>query len=489
MATADASQTGLVWFKRDLRLTDNPALHAAVRSGRPLILLYIRDDDRAISLSPGRASDWWLHQSLDALTSQLGRAGGDLILRSGKAEAVISEICRDYDVAEVFWNQSELPWIDDRDRAIAHTLVDQKIKPRVFRSSILLDHARVLTKSETPFKVFSAFWRAASRDFSPADPLPAPDHLSTLDGVASDRLADWSLCPENPNWASAFPEHWTPGEDGARARLKLFLDAAVNRYAEHRDRPDIDGTSRLSAHLAFGEISPRLVWHALSTALEAGASQEQVDKYRAELGWREFAYYLFHHFGDLRRKNFNPAFDAFPWREDAEALRRWRFGQTGIPMVDAGMRQLYGSGWMHNRVRMITGSYLVKHLGLHWKDGMAWFEDTLVDADPVVNAVSWQWVAGSGADAAPYFRIFNPVSQGEKFDPAGDYVRNWVSEINRLPKASIHQPWMAPPLTAIEAGLRLGETYPEPLIDLKEGRQRALDSYAIAKETHAAKKV
>ncbi|MBR9826821.1 MAG: deoxyribodipyrimidine photo-lyase [Alphaproteobacteria bacterium] len=483
MATADASSTSLVWFKRDLRLSDNPALTAALKSGRPLILIYIRDEEERYGLTTGAAADWWLHHSLRDLSDHLRALDSQLVLRSGDPKALIPEICQRFQVEEVFWNQSEIPWIDDRDRELAHALIAADVKPRVFRSSLLTDLNSVLTKSKTPFKVFSAFWRTASKALSVSHPLPAPSVLPTVQGLTSEDLDDWQLCPANPNWAEEFSEHWRVGEHAAQTRLNSFIGNALQDYSEHRDRPDIDGTSRLSPHLAFGEISPRQVWTALETALMNGLPAPQVEKYRAELGWREFAYYLFRHFGDLRQSNFNPVFNAFPWRDNDSALLRWQEGQTGVPMVDAGMRQLWRSGWMHNRVRMIVASYLVKHLGIDWRAGMAWFEDTLVDADPVVNAASWQWVAGSGADAAPYFRIFNPVSQGEKFDPDGRYVGQWVKEIAGLPKRFAHKPWESPPLTLIEAGVRFGDTYPEPIIDLKAGRENALASYAVAKST------
>lgn len=465
MATAAASAPALVWFNRDLRLADNPALHAAVKSGRPLLLVYIRDHDPLLRLSPGAASEWWLRHALAALQSAVRARGSELHLLSGDTASILQLICKRLNIREVYWNQTAMPWIDQRDRNIGHALLRKGIQPRVFRSTVLLDPEVIRTKSGSPFKVFSAFWRVAVQAYTCAHPHPAPSRIQGSPGLPGDRLDDWAFLPQAPDWSRKFATFWQPGEEAAQVRLTEFIATALGNYKTERDRPDIDGTSRLSPHLAFGEISPRQVWHALDVALENGHPESAVEKYRAEIGWREFAYYLFHHFGDLRSDSFNPAFDKFPWVSDSAALDRWQRGLTGIPMVDAGMRQLWATGWMHNRVRMITASYLVKHLGIHWSEGMRWFEDTLVDADPLVNAASWQWVAGSGADAAPYFRIFNPVTQGQKFDPDGDYVRRWVDELASVPAPRIHEPETV-------AG------YPSPVIGLKEGREKALAAYA-----------
>jgi deoxyribodipyrimidine photo-lyase len=481
MATASATAPALVWFRRDLRLADNPALHAAAQSGRPLLFVYVREDDPALRLSPGAAADWWLHHSLTSLSGGLEDIGGRLTLRSGKAADIIPEIVRQAGVREVFWNRIEWPWLDARDRDIARALQDDDIKPRAFRAATLLDPASVLNKSGDPYKVFSAFWRAAQKDFEPRSPLPAPDRIKAADTIGSDALEDWQLLPRNPDWASGFSERWTPGEPAARKRLDSFLGDALSGYKETRDRPDLAGTSRLSPHLAWGEISPRAVWHRVQLQAERGKAYGATEKYLAEIGWRDFAYYLVHHFGDLREKNFDSKFDHFPWRENEDGLTAWQRGQTGVPMVDAAMRELWSTGWMHNRTRMIAASYLIKHLGCHWADGMRWFEDTLVDADPNVNAASWQWVAGSGADAAPYFRIFNPATQGEKFDPEGHYVRRWVPELAELPKRDIHAPWEASDGELAREGVELGKTYPRPVVGLKEGREAALEAFETMK--------
>lgn len=455
MATAEATQPAIVWFGRDLRLADHPALHAAARSGRPLICIYIKEAFQSVSLLPGGASNWWLHQSLKAHRAELAKLGAELHLLSGEASVLVPHLVRKFNVAELFWNQTEIPWIDQRDRHLAHRLIEMGCQPRVFRSTTLTELNSVKNKQGAPFKVFSAFWRTAQTTLDHERPLPAPTSLNPhSEQPDGEDLQSWNLCPTAPDWAGGLARTWTPGERHARAQLQRFLENGLSTYPEDRDRPDLDNTSRLSPYLAHGEISARSVWHACQRVETEGVSIRAVEKFQAELGWRDFAYYLFRHFGDLRSESFNSKFDQFPWRDDPEAFQAWTRGKTGFPMVDAGMRQLWQTGWMHNRVRMVTASFLVKHLGIHWQQGMRWFEDTLVDADPVVNAASWQWVAGSGADAAPYFRIFNPVSQAGKFDPKGGYVRRYIPEYAQGFGA-----------------------YPEEIIDLKARREWALNAF------------
>ncbi|MGC2810672.1 MAG: deoxyribodipyrimidine photo-lyase, partial [Bradyrhizobium sp.] len=328
-------------------------------------------------------------------------------------------------------------------------------------------------------RVFTPFWKRVLRSGNPPQPLPAPMRLGTVPGLGSDRIESWGLEPTRPDWAGGLRETWRPGEPSARLQLGAFLRGGVAGYAGDRDRPDRDGTSRLSPHLRFGEISPRQVWHAARFAM-AGRPvfSSDIDKFLSELGWREFCRHLLFDVPDLATRNLQPSFDAFPWKNDDKALRAWQRGQTGYPLVDAGMRELWHTGVMHNRVRMVAASFLVKHLLIDWREGEKWFWDTLVDADPGSNPANWQWVAGSGADAAPYFRIFNPVLQGEKFDPDGVYTRRWVPELGQLPAGVIHEPWNAAPLELAGAGIRLGKTYPKPIIDHRVGRERALAAYA-----------
>lgn len=455
MATAEATQPAIIWFGRDLRLADHPALNAAVRSGRPLICIYIKEAFQGVSLLPGAASNWWLHHSLRQHAQALRKLGAELKLLSGEASVLLPHLIRKYNVAELFWNQTEIPWIDERDRHLAHRLIEIGCKPRVFRSTTLTSLSGILNKQDEPYRVFTPFWKAALTTLDYERPLPAPTALNVHhEQPEGEDLDNWNLVPKSPDWAAGFHDVWTPGEQAAHDRLEAFIHNDLGKYPEQRDRPDLDTTSRLSPHLAHGEISARTVWYEVQRAQASGASTAAADKFLAELGWRDFSYYLFHHFGDLRRTNFNAKFDQFPWREDEAGFKAWTQGKTGFPMVDAGMRQLWKTGWMHNRVRMIAASFLIKHLGIHWQKGMQWFEDTLVDADPLVNAASWQWVAGSGADAAPYFRIFNPVSQGEKFDPRGAYARRYIPELE----------------------IGFGK-YPDEIVDLKLRREWALDAF------------
>ena len=348
-----------------------------------------------------------------------------------------------------------------------------------FPGDLLATPSQIRNKENRGLRVFTPFWRRVQALGDPPKPLPAPKMLNGVPGLASDRLEDWKLEPTAPDWAGGLRDNWQPGEASAQARLEAFLDGGIAGYASDRDRPDRHGTSRLSPHLRFGEISPRQVWHAARfAAAEHPRLSADIEKFLSELGWREFCRHLLFDVPDLATRNLQPSFDAFPWKHDAKALRAWQRGQTGYPILDAGMRELWHTGVMHNRVRMVVASFLVKHLLIDWREGEQWFWDTLVDADAGSNPANWQWVAGSGADAAPYFRVFNPILQGEKFDPDGVYVRRWVPELAPLPDKLIHQPWTATPLELASAGIELGKTYPRPIIDHKTGRERALKAYA-----------
>jgi deoxyribodipyrimidine photo-lyase len=472
-------KTAVVWFRDDLRLSDHAALTAAATSGSPLICLYVLDDGVAKNRALGAASRWWLAGSLRALDLSLKRLGQTMILRKGDAARIVPQVAREANAACVYWIDSEIPYEAKQSRDVSEMLARDGVEVRTFRSDLLARPQDVRTKDGRGLRVFTPFWRRVLSLGTPEKPLPAPRQLPSPVNIASDVLEDWQLEPSHPDWAGGLRASWTPGEAAAQKRLHDFLDSEIMGYATKRDRPDGDHTSRLSPHLRFGEISPRQVWHAATfAAAQKPAIARDVDKFLSELGWREFSRHLLFDLPNLAQQNLQPSFDNFKWRHDAKALRAWRRGQTGYPIVDAGMRQLWHSGIMHNRVRMVVASFLVKHLLIDWRCGEQWFWDTLVDADPGSNPASWQWVAGSGADAAPYFRVFNPVLQGEKFDPDGVYVSRWVPELAKLPPSLIHHPWDAAPMELAAAGVTLGKTYPEPMVDHKAARERALAAYA-----------
>ena len=469
----------IVWFRDDLRLSDHPALHAAVSAGAPVICLYVFDEISDGLRPLGGAARWWLAQSLRALQTSLDAIGAPLLLRRGAAAEVIGGLARQSGAGAVFWN--EIAQAPDRMVAdqVAAALQEIGVAAQRLPGDLLAEPARIRNAEGRGLRVFTPFWRRLLALVDPPKSLPAPGALCPGPDLAGDTLESWHLEPVHPDWAVGLRERWQPGERSAQVRLKAFLEGGVAGYADDRDRPDREGTSGLSPHLRFGEISPRQVWHtARFAAAERPALSGGIDKFLSELGWREFCRHLLFDLPDLATRNLRPAFDGFGWKHDAAALAAWQRGQTGYPIVDAGMRELWHSGVMHNRVRMVAASFLVKHLLIDWREGERWFWDTLVDADPGSNPANWQWVAGCGADAAPYFRVFNPVLQGEKFDPDGAYVRRWVPELAALPPGLIHHPWNATPLELRSAGIALGETYPQPIVDHKRGRERALAAYA-----------
>lgn len=470
------SSPALVWFRRDLRLTDNPALSAAVESGKPLILLYILETNQA--RKPGGAKRVWLHHSLKSLASDIEAKGGQLILRRGKAAEILDEIVNQTGANEIHWNRRYAGPDREIDEAIKSDLKSRDLTVQSYKANLLVEPWEVKTKTDSYYKVFTPFWRAAKDYMTVDDALPAPKTLACFGGnLRSDDLATWKLLPTDPDWGAKLMELHTPGEAGAMDRLESFLSGPVEDYAEKRDRPDDeDGTSKLSPHLAHGEISPRQIWHKTKD------NHYTSDKFLTEIGWREFSYVLLFHNPDLAIANYKSDFDAFPWDSDPEKVEAWRRGQTGYPFVDAGMRQLWQTGWQHNRVRMVCASFLIKHLLTDWRVGEDWYWDTLLEADPASNAASWQWVAGSGADAAPYFRIFNPFSQGEKFDPNGDYVRKYVPELKDMPRKYIQTPWTAPDHVLAQAGVKLGKTYPKPIVDHKSAREKALAAYKASRD-------
>jgi deoxyribodipyrimidine photo-lyase len=478
------ARPALLWFRDDLRLSDNPALRAAIDHG-PLICLYILDtspDRRPL----GGAARWWLSRSLTALAEAIAAKGAELLILRGDPSKLLPRIVREADVGYVAWNRRYDAAAIELDTSLKATLTDSSIEVESFNANLLNEPWQVTTKADGPFKVFTPYWRAVRERGEPSAPLPTPRQLNKARLPATLRqqtlaISDLELEPTAPDWAGGLREAWTPGEDGARERLGTFLDETIDGYREARDLPDRLSTSRLSPHLRFGEISPRQIWHATKAALEAGdtpGSAADVEKFFSEIGWREFSYHLLFHNPGLASVNYDRRFDAMSWEKDEAGLKAWQKGLTGYPIVDAGLRELWQTGWMHNRVRMITASFLIKHLLTDWRVGEAWFWDTLVDADPANNPASWQWVAGSGADAAPYFRVFNPVTQGEKFDPEGAYVRRFIPELAELDDKFIHRPWEAPASMLKQAGIALGRDYPKPVIALDFGRKRALDAFA-----------
>ncbi len=480
----------LVWFRQDLRLADNPALQAAVSRGGPVVPVYIWSPEEEGAWPPGAASRWWLHHSLASLATGLKRVGAPLIIRRGPALKALLDLGRQTGAKRIVWNRRYEPSIMARDQSIKGVLQGEGYEVESFNAALLREPWAVQNRSGKPFQVFTPFWKTCLAAGKSDVSLPPPAALATQRGSAGSLpLESLELLPRI-NWAEGLAAAWHPGEAGARSELDRFLSQGFDDYDEGRNRPDLPGTSRLSPHLHFGEISPRQVWEAVEEqAGRAGLSPAgwQHSQFVTELGWREFAHHLLFHFPFTPEQPLRSDFSRFPWRSDAERLRAWQRGQTGVPLVDAGMRQLWSTGWMHNRVRMVAGSFLVKNLLIPWPEGARWFWDTLVDADLAGNTLGWQWTAGCGADAAPFFRIFNPVSQGQKFDPEGRYVRRWVPELQHLPDKWIHQPWAAPPEVLRNAGVRLGTGYPEPVASLYASREVALAAYQRMRSTRSEK--
>ena len=438
----------LLWFRQDLRLADHPALRAAIARKKPVIPVFLWCPEEEGEWAPGGASRWWLHQSLLSLTKDLEKASSKLLIRRvDDSLAAIRKLIRETGADAVYWSRRYEPLVIERDRRIKETLRTENIEVRSFNAALLVEPWDVQNLSGKPFQVFTPFWRKVSAGLEPSAPLPAPKNIAApAKWPSTIKLDALELMPAIP-WHDGMARTWRPGERGAAQHLDLFLDGPVKDYGETRNLPAQPGTSRLSPHLHFGELSPRQVWHA--------APKWRGSQFMAEIGWREFAHHLLYHFPRTTNEPLRTDFARFPWRENARELAAWQRGKTGIPLVDAGMRELWETGWMHNRVRMVVASFLVKNLRMHWLHGARWFWDTLVDADLASNTLGWQWAAGCGADAAPYFRVFNPESQAEKFDPQSDYIRRWIPELSG----------------------KSSKSYPTPIVDLKTSRESALTAF------------
>lgn len=472
------SASTIVWFRKDLRLEDNAAWAAALTRAAPIIPLFIHAPEEEEDWAPGAASNWWLHHALEDLERSLLHEGLRLIIQKGASRELLEKLVRATGADAVFWNRRYEPAIIRRDTSVKHSLRADGIEARSFNSALLFEPWQVETQTGGPYRVYTPFSRAvlsleqphpiAATTTKPSAPSRWPESLP---------LEHLNLLP-SLGWDHGIKKAWKPTRAEGLKRLTDFLAGPVRDYIEDRNFPAQDGTSRLSPYLHFGQIGPREVLEQTRQSLPGDGP----DTFIKEILWREFAHHVLYHFPGTTDYPLQENFQRFPWRRDRVTLQAWQKGQTGYPMVDAGLRQLWETGWMHNRVRMIVGSFLVKHLLHSWQEGAAWFWDTLVDADLANNTLGWQWAGGCGADAAPYFRIFNPITQGRKFDPDGTYVRRFIPELSQLPNKFIHCPWEAPPDVLRRAGLALGNHYPEPIIDHKAGRERALAALAFIKQ-------
>ena len=464
----------IMWFRQDLRISDNPALLTAIENG-VVMPIYIFEEQVGDNRKIGSASKWWLHHSLKSLNQSLDNK---LNFYCGDAKEILENLVTDFEIAGIFWNRCYEPLRIQKDREIKSIFKQKNIIVQSFNGSLLWEPHEVLKSDKTPYKVFTPYYRRGClQKTAPRKPLSKPENFKIFyDENNKIKLENLQLLPTK-NWGQEMQKYWQIGEDFAYKKMQNFVKNNLQNYKDGRNFPSQNNVSRLSAHLHFGEISPYQIWHFAQENYQEKNGELNLDHFLSELGWREFSYYLLFHFPHLPDKNFQPRFDNFLWQKNANYLHAWRKGQTGYPIVDAGMRELWQTGQMHNRVRMIVGSFLVKNLLLDWREGEKWFWDCLVDADLASNSASWQWVAGSGADAAPYFRIFNPILQGEKFDPDGEYTRKFVPELKNLPAKFLYKPWEAPTEILEKSGIKLGENYPHPIVKIDESRDLALKAF------------
>ncbi|MBL1146616.1 MAG: deoxyribodipyrimidine photo-lyase [Pseudomonadota bacterium] len=470
----------LLWFRQDLRLADHPALQAALQTECPILPIFILDDDDAETRRIGGAARWWLHESLTALDADLRVRGSRLLCFRGKAGDILQKLCNQYHVESVFWNRSYVPQVQKRDAAVKAALKQHNITAQSFASYLLFEPWQIKTGAGKPYRVFTPFskacmaaeWTGAGQLFAAPEAVPAPQQFP-----AGTTIAELDLLPPK-DWYKEMAQLWQPGENGAQSSWRGFLNGGIAAYQEQRDFPNTEGVSRLSPHLHWGEIAPARLRVDMAAATEKYPDrQARHYAFLRQVLWREFSYHLLDQLPDMAEKPLNENFTRMKWENDSALLTAWQQGKTGYPLVDAGMRQLWRTGWMHNRVRMIAASFLIKDLFIDWRIGEKYFWDTLLDADPANNAAGWQWVAGCGADAAPYFRIFNPVLQSKKFDAAGGYIRAFVPELANLPDKYLHAPWEAPDNVLEQAGLVLGKDYPYPVVDHAAARDKALAIY------------
>lgn len=463
----------IFWFRQDLRLSDNPGLVEACKVGA-LIPIYIYDEAGAGAFKMGASSKLWLYHSLVSLNKSLE---GKLSVYKGQSKRVILSLVEKYKINHVFWNRCYEPWRVRDDKEIKKVLKERGVDCESLNGSLLWEPWEVLKNDGTPYRVYTPFYRnGCLRSAVPRRPLNKPRNMDLIYNPDSVKISALNLRPSK-KWVKKIEDQWSIGEVEAVKKMKNFVNNSVSNYKKERDYPGASGASRLSPHLHFGELSPNQIWHSVYSRKKSSSLNKSEDCFLSEIGWREFSYYLLYHFPNIPSRNFQEKFNAFPWRKNSRVVELWQKGETGYPIVDAGMRELWQTGYMHNRVRMIVASFLVKNLLQHWHLGRDWFWECLLDADLANNSASWQWVAGSGADAAPYFRIFNPVTQAEKFDSEGAYIRKFVPELSKMPNKYLFKPWETPSDVLDQAGVVLGETYPMPIVDLKDSREEALAAY------------